>query len=364
MRDAPARPASMMQVSLLVLACSGALAQPAAVTDTLEYEVTNRVLFENRRDADVIDVVDSLGDGTGGPVTVGRIERIPQDVPVAVLQAAWDQALAECQTTRSRKVVNYCAAYSFTPTQAQCETGNVTLPSTVTINCCTNFGIIDTGSTYPTCATGTFSLPGKANFSVSVPSSLRNISVGAGIGPRPTQPAPADFDVGMRVTYAANVATGVELELAANDGGLLDVAYHTRAKLESSAGSAYPGQLFVLEASHEPIVNATGPDDPSAARRSYMASEYPAAGASLRYWLDVDVDVTAEYAYLDQKHRPAGAPHRPDHAVPHRGPADHYRDDQDGSRARSSACGWACSRGWIFGCCRTCPTGHPGCPGC
>jgi hypothetical protein len=281
-----------------VVATAGA--EPLTVTDTLEYEVTGRVLFENQRDADVIEVTEPITAGTGTPVKVGRIQRIPQEVPLPVLQSVWDQALATCQTTRSKKVVNYCAAYSYTPTRPQCETGQVTLPSTVTVNCCTNFGIIDTASTYPTCATGFFSLPGKANFTVSVPSSLRTFSVGAGIGPRPTQPAPADFDVGMELTYAANVATGVELEIAQNDGGLLDVAYHTRARLKSSADGAYPGEVFTLEASHDPIVSSTGPDDPVPARRSYMASEYPAAGVSLRYYLDLDLNVEAEYAYLDQ----------------------------------------------------------------
>lgn len=281
-----------------VFAASGT-AEPVVQTDTLEYEVTNRVLFQIRRDADVIPVIDPINVGTGDPVTVGRIERIPQDVPVAVLQSAWDEALGQCRTTRSRQIVNYCAAYSYTPTVAQCETGQVTLPSSVTVNCCTNFGIIDTGSSYPTCATGTFSLPGKANFTVTVPSSLRTFSVGAGIGPRPTQPAPANFDVGMKLTYAANVAAGVDLELAGNDGGLLDVAYHTRARLETDRASAYPGEIVVISASHEPILGSTGPADPPAARRSYMASEYPAAGVSLRYWLDADIDVSAEYAYLD-----------------------------------------------------------------
>jgi hypothetical protein len=294
------RVAALVGLFLSAAVGSVALAGPATVERTLEFAVEDRALFPLSRDAEVVPIGDTIEVGTGGPVTVGEIRRIPQDIPVEVLQAAWDQALAQCRTTRSRKIVNYCASYSFTPSQAQCETGQVTLPSSVTINCCTNFGIIDTDVSYPTCATGFFDVPGKANFSVTVPSGLRSFSIGAGIGPRPTEPAPADFDVGMRVTYQADVSAGVELEIAQNDGGLLDVAYHTRATLQADAAEVPVGEAFTLEAWHTPIVGATGANSAPGERRSFMSSEYPAVGAQLRYYLDADIRATAEYAYLDQ----------------------------------------------------------------
>jgi hypothetical protein len=301
MIESPRQVGWVAALSVLVLSAaigSAARAAPAQVDQTLEFAVEDRTLFPLSSDAEVIPIGDTIEVGTGGPVTVGEIRRIPQDIPVEVLQGIWDQALAECQTTRSRRIVNYCASYSFTPTQAQCETGHVTLPSSVTINCCTNFGVIDTDVTYPTCAGGLFD--GKANFSVTVPSSLRSFSIGAGIGPRPTQPAPGEFDVGMRVTYQADVSAGVELEIAKNDGGLLDVAYQTQATLQADAAEVPVGEAFTIEAWHTPIIGATGADSTPAERRSFMSSEYPAAAAQLRYYLDADIRATAEYAYLDQ----------------------------------------------------------------
>ena len=215
-----------------------------------------------------------------------------QDVPLGVLQSAWDQALDVCTTTRSFKAVPYCEAYSFTPTQSQCETGSVTLPATATINCCGSLGVPDTTATYPGC--GLLHL--KTNATVTIPSNLRNFDLGAGIGPRPTQPAPAPFDVGLITSYEAHANVGLEMSISA-DAGSVDVAYATKASLSADAGSALPGDVVTLTLRHEPI------GDPA---RTHMASKYPNISFALKYFLDLLGKLDVEYANMGtdgkQKH--------------------------------------------------------------
>jgi hypothetical protein len=265
-------------------------ADAVKVTDTLEFSTVDQGLFGPGKPVNNLTFPPiTFQNQTVGPITKGRIfENISQDVPVEVLQAAWDQALATCQTERSRKIVNYCERYRFTPTQSQCETGNVTLPSSVTINCCTDFGIIDTNVTYPDCASGFGHLPGKADFSVSVPSSLRNFDLGAGIGPRPTEPAPQPFDVGVITTYEAKVNVGLELAII-TDAGSVDVSYATKASLGADAGQVSVGQPFTLTVRHEPIEDET---------LTHMASKYPNINFVFQYFVDLLARLDVDYAHM------------------------------------------------------------------
>lgn len=265
-------------------------ADPVTATDTLQFSTVDQGLFGPGKPINNLTFLPiTLHDQTVGPATKGRIfENISQDVPLEVLQAAWDQALTTCQTERSRKIVNYCGSYKFTPTQSQCETGSVTLPSSVTINCCTDFGIIDTDVTYPDCASGFGHLPGKANFSRSVPSDLRNFNLGAGIGPRPTEPAPRPFDVGVITTYEAKVNVGLELAII-TDAGSVDVSYATTASLSADADQVSAGQSFTLTVRHDPEENET---------LTHMASKYPNINFVFRYFVDLLARLDVDYAHM------------------------------------------------------------------
>jgi len=275
-------------------AAGGGATTPVAVTNAVQFSTQDQGLFGPGKPVKTTTFPPiTLEQKTIGPATKGKIyHNISQDVPLSVLQSAWDQALSTCRTTRSVKAVDYCAAYSFTPTQSQCETGSVTLPSSATINCCGSFGVPDVTATYPGCGL----LHSKTNATVAIPSNLRNYDLGAGIGPRPTQPAPAPFDVGLITSYEAHSNVGLELAVT-TDAGSVDVAYATKVSLSADAGNVKAGDSFTLTARHQPIA------DPAL---THMSSKYPNINFALQYFLDLLAKLDVEYANMGtdgrQKH--------------------------------------------------------------
>jgi hypothetical protein len=259
---------------------------PIAVTDALQFSTQDQGLFGPGKPTKTTTFLPiTLHNKSIGPATKGQIyKNVSQDVPVAVLQSAWDQALGACTTTRSVKAVNYCANYTFTPTQNQCQTGSVTLPSTATINCCGSLGVPDITATYPSC--GLLGL--KTNASVTIPANLRNYDLGAGIGPRPTQPAPEPFDVGLVTTYEASVNVGLEGSVT-TDAGSLDVAYATTASLTANANRVAAGDTFTLTARHAPIRDTA---------RTFMTSRYPNINFAFQYYLDLLAKLDVDYANM------------------------------------------------------------------
>lgn len=259
---------------------------PIVVNDPISFETRNQGLFGPGAPIRTTTLPRiSLMSRTDGPATRGRIyENVPQDVPVSVLQSAWDQALAVCRTPRTVSTVPYCADLTVTPTQSACETGSVRLPQTVTLNCCGSFGVPDALATYPGCGL----LGSRTNASVALPESRRNINLGAGIGPRPTQPAPAPFDVGLVTTYESRVDVGLEATIT-TDAGSLEVSYATTALLTASSNRVPAGETFTLTARHAPV------NDPA---RTYMTSRYPGIDFSFRYFLDADAKLDVEYAHM------------------------------------------------------------------
>lgn len=267
---------------------SGSGSTGITVSNSIQFETLDQGLFGTGRPIQSLTFPPiSLHKQSIGPETKGTIyENIPQDVPLSILQSAWSQAIATCRTPRSAKPVRYCEAYSYTPTQAQCESGSATLPSTVTINCCTHFGIIDTDVSYPGCAGGPFD--GKADYSTSVPDNLRNVDLGAGIGPRPTQPAKQPFDIGAITRYQANIDAGLELKIT-TDAGSLDVSYATEVSLHSNAESARAGDAFTLSVRHTPI------EDES---KTFIVSRYPNINFAFQYFVELLAKLEAEYAHM------------------------------------------------------------------
>jgi hypothetical protein len=194
------------------------------------------------------------------PTTRGEIRRLPEEIPVETLQRIWQNA------------INTCLAQSYTvpvigvtisPTQAECESGTIsrrycTFPPQLGWDLCPGF------------AQETFTR-----------------SLGAGIGPRPTQPATRDFDVGAIVTYRADVRMGVR-GLVTLDQGSVDVAFAGNATIQTDVSEALPGDVVTITTDW--VMNKPAAD---------MVSRYPNIDFSLGSYVFTDANVKAEYAAPD-----------------------------------------------------------------
>ena len=263
--------------------------KPLTFSKRVEFSTADQGLFEpGKQVKTTVFPALTLHQESIGPETKGEIyENVSQEVPLSTLQSAWDQAIATCRTTRSVKPVNYCESYSYTPTEAQCISGSATLPSSVTINCCTYLGVIDTDVTYPGCAGGI--LDGKKDYSTTIPDNLRTVNLGAGIGERPTQPAPRPFDVGLITRYQTHIDAGLELSIR-SDGGSVDVGYTSDVSFKVDKSQLNEGEVFTLSAIHTPVTDAD---------KTFIKSRYPNIDFAFQYYVDVLAKLDAEYAMMN-----------------------------------------------------------------
>ncbi|MGH0028196.1 MAG: hypothetical protein ACQGVC_00265 [Myxococcota bacterium] len=245
----------------------------------------------------VIPIVDESSSGTAG-----QIVQVDQQVPLWKAQEIWDDALAQCTGTVvvRNEPPDACkttgapnSTYStlrVSPTESECISGTANIASR-SLTCCTFAGIPDSDSMHNGCqfpgGEDTFTVATLNGFpGVSIPTS---ISVGPGLGPRPTQPPPPQgFDVGAEVTHAVDVSGDISVTLDLEDGGLVDLEYQTRAWLRSDRSTVAAGDTFTLEALHDPDAGA-----------SSMSSQWPAASFIADYTFDISARVDVDYASID-----------------------------------------------------------------
>ncbi|MEO0424062.1 MAG: hypothetical protein AAF184_17120 [Pseudomonadota bacterium] len=269
-------PTTRLRAAVLLVAAVllplAAPAQQTEVADALRFETSDQPIFIDQQDNTTITLLDII-DQTAGPTQEGAIINIDQEVPVEVLQEAWQEAIDTC--TAQSYTVNTpanCTNATVRPNQSACETGRAR--GSVTVTCCA-LG----GNDPPGCN-------GFLDFPVSESVSY-DIDIGVGIGPRPTEGVDQPFDVGLLVSYEAEVRAGVELEVATNDGGLLNVDYRTTGRVASDRDAAQAGEVVTLSAWHTP--------DPA----SNMDSRYPAMAGQLRYFAKVKTLLDLEWANMD-----------------------------------------------------------------
>jgi hypothetical protein len=271
----------MHRVAIAILALlmppPGWAASPIAVSDALRFDVAGAPLF--RPSTPTVFPIPGLMNQSLGPVHQGQIvHNVSQDVPVAILQSVWDQARDTCRAQSFSYDIptNQCTPdpVTISPSQSECITGDI--DRTITVTCC-----ITPGDT-PPCIDPVITPPLQESRSYRYSRDL-----GAGIGPRPTQPAPRPFDVGLVADYEGHANAGVEFEIALADSGLVDVDYRTAASLAADADRVPAGGVITLTSWHQP-----GAD-------SAMSSKYPAFSTALRYFIDAKMKLDVEYASMD-----------------------------------------------------------------
>jgi hypothetical protein len=203
-------------VVVLVAHCSLALAHAAHASEhvtALSFSTTGRPLFGpstgGRDELGNLDI--KFIDEHVPPTSKGQIKRVTEEVPVSALQNVWQRALDQCLAQSYTVPV---IGTQISPTTNECITG------TVARQYCT----------VPPKLDWDFPCADKRTYT-------RN--VGAGIGPRPTQPADRPYDVGAVVTYQADVEMGVRGKIVM-DGGSVDVAFAGTAAIDTSATKPYP----------------------------------------------------------------------------------------------------------------------------
>ncbi len=279
------RIARALAVLAALLHASGApAAGPIADAQRLDFATRGQGLFgPGAPPLHEVFPVGQLYETHEGPVSQGRIVHdVPVDVPLSVLQSAWQQAMNTCTGhAYTRHIVDSCQDVTIHPTASECGTGHIGTRS-LTVTCCALGDAWSNGCSLGLTVSNTYT---------------RNLDIdlGVGIGPEPTQPAPAPFDVGAIATYQADVDVGLEVELQA-DPGSVDVDYSTIARLEADQDEAPAGQIVTLTASHAPIAGA-----------SAITSRYPQLGVVFRYAIDADARLGMESAYMGpdgvQRHR-------------------------------------------------------------
>ncbi len=266
---------------------AGGLRNPVTVTDTVQFATQGQGLFGPGQ-AVTNQTFEPiwLERKEVGPGTQGGIHHVRHDVPLEMLQNAWDKAMATCTAYGyTIQPVPFCGPYTFSPNQAQCETGTAHL-TRITLPCCWWGATVDVLSTWPGCSPiGGF----HGSTTVDVPAGHQDYDVGAAVGPRPTRPAPRDFDVGAVASYHVKTNVGLEFSVT-SDAGSVDAGYASRASLTADAREVAPGQAFHLRARHEPIAEPA---------RTYLRSRYPSMDFAFRYFLDLLAKLDVEYAMLD-----------------------------------------------------------------
>ena len=173
-------------------------------------------------------------------------EDVPTDLPLGVVQEAWDRAMSECRRQRVF-AIQRCENVVVRPSQQVCETASsINVPSSVRLECCVF------GGTYPNdCA-----FPGtKATFTVDpgdygAPDSYTpNLPPGLfdrlPLDARPTETISRHFDAGAEVSALIQYEAGLDLTLDA-DPGSVDVTYTTDIMLEATAAAAVPGDIVTV----------------------------------------------------------------------------------------------------------------------
>ena len=152
-------------LAILVMSCSAALGHAARAgehSSALRFSTTGQPLFGSFGGRDeLVDIDLRFIDEHVSPTSKGRIERVTEEVPLTTLQNIWQRALDQCMAQSFTVPV---VGATISPTMNECITGTVSRPY------CT--------------------VPPKLDWSFPCADErtyTRN--VGAGTGPRPTQPA-------------------------------------------------------------------------------------------------------------------------------------------------------------------------------
>jgi len=250
-------------LAILAAPCVVALAHEAEAGEhvsALSFSTTGQPLFGSSGGRDeLVDLDLKLIETHVPPTSKGQIKRVTEELPVEALQNIWQQALDTCLAQSYTVPV---IDIKISPTANECITGSVSRQyCTAPVKFDWNFPCAD-----------------KRTFSRDL---------GAGIGPKPTQPANRPYDVGAVVTYQADVEMGVRGTIVM-DGGSVDVAFAGSAVLATSVDQAAPGDVVRLRTSWD--------TDDGAAN---LVSRYPNIDFSLGTYVYTYAHAAATYAGIN-----------------------------------------------------------------
>jgi hypothetical protein len=254
-----------------------------ATSSALLFEAQDQLLFPAlQNDPLVIPLVSDAHSNQAG-----QIVTVNQQMPLWKAQQIWDIAVATCDAQSfAIETADFCADLVISPTATQCiNGGNISLLG-YSVTCCNDFGNYDNGCGILGSSSYTIAnlnaLPGG-------PYAPTTHNVGVAIGPRPTQPPPPQpFDVGAEVSHDVSIDGSFQVSFDLEDGGLVDLAYRTDAKLRSNRSTVAAGDTFTLEAVHRPV------DEDS-----LLSSQWPDASFTVGYEFSIDAQVDVSYASLD-----------------------------------------------------------------
>jgi hypothetical protein len=243
--------------------CAVALGHAAEGSDhvsQLDFSTTGQPLFGSSGGREELADLDiKLLETHVPPTATGQIKRVTEELPVEALQNVWQRALDECLAQSYTVPV---IDINISPTANECITGSISRPyCTAPVKFDWDFPCLD-----------------KRTYSRDL---------GAGIGPKPTQPANRPYDVGAVVTYQADVEMGVRGNIVM-DGGSVDVAFAGSAVLATSVDAAAPGDIVRLRTSWDT-------DDGTAS----LVSRYPNIDFSLGTYVYTYAHAAATYAGID-----------------------------------------------------------------
>ncbi|MDY6919517.1 MAG: hypothetical protein SV765_04815 [Pseudomonadota bacterium] len=153
--------------------------------------------------------------------TRGEIRRLPEELPVHTLQAIWERALATCQGYEYTLKVENITLFRRSPTEAECIAGEIRQ----------NYCVAPPKLGWSGC------LDAFGNRKTWVR------SVGSGIGPKPTQPATRDYDLGMELRYSMDLELGIEGHFRV-DPGSVAVSLAGAAGINTDVAAAAEGEVF------------------------------------------------------------------------------------------------------------------------
>lgn len=156
--------------------------------------------------------------------TEGQIQRLPEELPVSTLQAIWQRALVTCQSYEYKLAVEGITLFERSPSEAECIAGEIQQKYCVAPPKLGWSGCLDAFGNRKTWVK----------------------SVGSGIGPKPTQPASRDYDLGMELTYSMDLELGIEGHYQV-DPGSVAVALSGEASISSDLESAAPGEVMRIQ---------------------------------------------------------------------------------------------------------------------